>query len=320
MFLEKFPRSDSIPLILYLEGIAEQRSGHYSEASGIFETIRAKYQSSEFAPRALFMKGFSLLQAEQSKDAVAEFEQFGRAYPRHELADDALYWSAIALSLNREFDRCREILDEYLENYKTGQYRSSAVFRKAYCAQQARDYRTSISELYAFLKNYPEAAERDEARILLGDALLNEGRLKEGIAAFEDISAEDSKLYSEAVFKIGKAYKLLEEFEKLRNHMTGFKEKYPRNPRVAEAIYWIGWSYRQQGMLSQAREVYWEAISKYGDDPGIWSLEDLFPALTKLYKGDEERTEFLARLNELYSNAERSARKTLAMRALWARA
>jgi tetratricopeptide (TPR) repeat protein len=82
----------------------------------------------------------------------------------------------------------------------------------------------------------------------------------------------------------------------------------------------MGWSYRQQGMPEKAREIYWQAISDYGDDAAIWSVDELFPALFQLYKGDEEQTQFLAQLDCLVQEAERTARTTLATRALWSRA
>ena len=319
-FLEKFPRSESTPLILYMMGIAEQRRGRYSEAIAVFDTIGDGHQSSDYASRAGFMKAFCLLQADRNKDAIAEFESFQSRYPRHELAEDALYWRGIGLSINREFSRCRQLMDEYLHRYRNGRYRASAEFRKAYCAQQNKDYQASIDELYAFLRNHPGAAECNEGRILLGDALLTQGRVEEGIVAYQGITKQDTKLYTEGVFKIGKALKRMEEYEKLRDHMAAFKTNNPRNPRVAEAIYWMGWTYRQQGMPEKARDVYWQAISDYGDDSAIWSVDDLFPALLKLYKGDEEQTAFLALLDHLSEEAERTARKTLATRVLWARA
>ena len=320
IFSKKFPHSESAPLILYMQGIAEQRSGRYAEAIALFEAIAAKHYSSDYAPRAKFMKAFSLLQAEQNKEAIAEFEQFLERYPRHDLAQDALYWRGVGSSLDGQFSRCRQVMGDYLDAYKAGRYRASAVFRKAYCAQQSKDYQTSIEELSSFLSDYPGAEECDEARILLGDALLSQGRIEEGIAVFQGISRENAKLYAEGVFKIGKAYKLADEHEKLRDHMAAFKALFPQSPRVAEAIFWMGWTYRQQGMSDKARDVYWEAISEYGDDAAIWSVDDLLPALSKLYKGNDELAEFSARLGNLCVEAERTGKRTLLTRALWARA
>ena len=46
--------------------------------------------------------------------------------------------------------------------------------------------------------------------------------------------------------------------------------------------------------------------------------EDLFPALSRLYKGDDEQAEFCSRLGRLRLEAERAGKKTLATRAFWA--
>ncbi len=52
-----------------------------------------------------------------------------------------LYWRGIGLSLQREFTRAREVMETYLSTFKSGRYCASAKFRKAYCAQQTKDYR-----------------------------------------------------------------------------------------------------------------------------------------------------------------------------------
>ena len=317
-FTKKFPESDQVPLIRYLQGIAEQRKGSYREAVTVFETICKEHASSDYAPRAGFMDAFSLLQASENKAAITKFERFEKQYPRHDLRQDAMYWRGVGWSLDKEFKRCRDVMDDYLRAYQAGRYRASAAFRKAYCAQHLKDYQTSIKELGAFLSNYPAAEECNEARILLGDALMSQGRMEEGIAALRSITKEDTRLYAEGIFKVGKAYKLMEEHEKLRNHMADFARENPRSPRVAEAVYWMGWTHRQQGAPDAARDVYWAAISEYGDDVTIPSVEDLFPALSRLYKGDDEQAEFCSRLGRLRLEAERAGKKTLAARAFWA--
>ena len=49
-------------------------------------------------------------------------------------------------------------------------------------------------------------------------------------------------------------------------------------------------------------------------------MDDLFPAVSKLYKGNEEQAEFSARLDSLCVEAERTGKRTLETRAFWARA
>ena len=320
VFVQKFPQSANVPLILYLQGTAEQRNFQFNDAVATFDEITKKYPQSEYAPRALFMKAFSQLQAERNKEGIATFEEFLRKYPDHELADPAGYWRGMGYSLDKQFAKCRTVMDEYLAKNKEGQYRASAIYRKAYAAQEMEDYKTSIAELYQFLRNFPDADERNESKIMLGDALMDQGRMDEGIAVLKGIPKSDTRFYEEGVFKIGKAYKLMEENAKYLQTMEDFKTGSPKSPRVAEAIYNIGGIYRQQGEPDKARDIYWAAINQYGDDPTIRSVEDLFPGLAKLYKGQSDTLQYQSKLADLASEASSSKKKTLAMRVLWAQA
>jgi len=316
-FRKKFPQSKSIPLVLYLKGLAAQKDLKFDESLAAFDAILKGYKDSEFAPRALFMKGFTLLLAEKNSEAIAVFEKFGKTYPKHELADAAAYWRGMGLSLDKQFAEARTAMDEYLKDFPKGQFAGNAVFRKAYCAQQMEDYKTSIKELRSFMRTYPGHEEAAEARILLGDALMNEGEMEEGMAAFKGIPREETRFYEEGVFKTAKALKLMEEYKRLLDHLNAFQKENPRSPRVAEAIYQIGWVLRQDNKPENARDLYWEAIQEHGDAPSIRSVEDLFPALARLYKG-EESAQYLARLRALGQEAGAKGQKTLKMRALWA--
>lgn len=317
-FAEVFPKSKNLPMVLYLQGLAEQKFLAYDDAVATFELITKKHGASEFAPRAQFMKGFTLLLAEQNPAAIEAFETFTKKHPKHELADAAAYWRGMGFSLDKHHETAREVLAEYLDLKKEGVYRGAAAFRRAYCAQQLEDYTTSIRELSDYLKNNPGGEESSEAKILLGDALMNEGRMEEGIAAFESIPPEDTRFYEEGIFKVGKALKLMEEYPRLREHMEAFVAATPRSPRVAEAIYNIGWVYRQGEQPEKAREIYWEAVQEYGADPSIRSVDDLFPALSKLYRGPEQTAQYLAKLRDMHEEADN--KPALAMRSLWAQA
>ncbi len=317
-FAEVFAKSKNLPMVFYLQGLAEQKFMAYDDAVATFELLAKKHGSSEFGPRAQFMKGFTLLLAEQNAAAIEAFETFTKKHPKHELADAADYWRGMGFSLDKQYETAREVLAEYLDLKKDGVYRSAAFFRRAYCAQQMEDYTTSIRELSEYLRKYPGGEESSEAKILLGDALMNEGRMEEGIAAFESIPPEDTRFYEEGIFKVGKALKLMEEYPRMREHMEAFVAASPRSPRVAEAIYNIGWVYRQAEEPEKAREIYWDAVEEFGSDPSIRSVDDLFPALARLYRGPEQTAQYLAKLRDL--NEESDDKPALAMRSLWAQA
>lgn len=319
-FEEKFPKSKELPMVLYLGGVAQQRANDQAAAIATFDNICKRFPDSSFAPRALFMRGFSQLLAERNSEAIATFEKFEEEHPDHELADAAAYWRTMAYSLDKQFPETRQAVDDYLKKHPDGNHVGLALFRKAYAAQSMKDYDVAIRELRNYLAKYPGHESNSEALLLLGDALMATGDMEEGIATFKRIPPADTKFFEEGWFKVGKAYRLLEEPDAMREHFEQFAREHPQSPRVAEAIYWIGWTHRQAGEPEKAKEAYWAAIEELGANPAIRSVDDLFPALQKLYKGDDEPRQYLARLRDLRAEADAAEEPTLAMRALWAQA
>jgi len=314
-FAEKFPESKNRPLVAYLRGLAEQKILDYPAALATFEEIQKDFPASEFAARALFQVGFTYLLAENHAAAVKAFEALPDKYKSSDLVEAAAFWRGMAYSLDKNYAKAREVFSEYLKNYPSGAHRGAAEFRKAYCAQQEMDFETSIRELRSFLKNHPGHENMPEALLLLGDALMATGDIEGGIAAFRRIPPEHTRFFEEGFFKIGRAYKQLEEPEKLIKHMESFVESYPQSPRVAEALFQIADTHRRMGNEDKARAIYWDAIERYGADPAMRSIEEAFLALSRFYKGAEAQAEYRARLQAMQS---RSENPTLRMRLLWA--
>jgi len=319
-FTLKFPNSPLLPQVCLMQAEALQSSLRYEEAASAFEDIAKRFPSSEYAPRATFLKAFSLLQAEKNADAAKAFEDYQTLYPKSDLADSGAYWLGMTYSFDKQFDKCRELMDAYLQKHPKGLHRGSAVFRKAYCSQQLERYGTAIDELHDYLEKFPGEPENSEARVLLGNALMNEGFVPEGIKAFREIPATDTKLYEEGVFRTAEALKLLEDYEQYRTLMEEFAKNRPRSPRVAEAIANLGWYYRKQERPAKAREIYWQAIRDLGNNPEIRSVDDLFPSLARLYRGPAESAEYLALLGDLIAEGGTEKKKTLRVRLLHAQA
>jgi tetratricopeptide (TPR) repeat protein len=319
-FALKFPESSFIPQVDLMQAEALQSSLRYDEAASAFEEIVRRFPNSEYTPRALFLKAFSLLQAEKNVEAASAFESFLSKYPKHDLADSGAYWLGMTYSFDKQYEKCRNLMEDYLKKHPEGIHKGSAVFRKAYCSQQLERYGTAIIELKEYLEKFSGEQENNEARTLLGNALMNEGFVPQGIEAFQKIPSSDTRSYEEGIFRTAEALKLLEEYDKYRDLMQDFAKDHPRSPRVAEAITNLGWYYRKQEQPEKAREIYWQAIRDLGNDPQIRSVDDLFPSLARLYKGPSESTEYLALLGDLASEPGNQKKNTLRMRLLYAQA
>jgi tetratricopeptide (TPR) repeat protein len=298
-FDEVFPKSEQRPLVLYLKGIAQQQAMDYTDAMKTFAELQKTFPKSEYAGRAYFMMGFTSLLAEDNAGAIGLLTEFPVKHPDHDLKEPAQYWLGMAYSLDKQSEQAREVLAAYLKTYPQGAYAGEAQFRSAYAAHQMMDFDTSIAELRAFLAERPGHAQEAEALVLLGDALMNEGEIEEGMAVYARIPPEQARFFEEGWFKTGRALKLMEDFEQLKAHMLEFREKYPQSPRVAEALFHAGWVLRQQERDEEARQLYWDAIGDYIAEPGMRSVEDLFPALLRLYPGEEGARQFAARVRDL---------------------
>ncbi len=318
LFAERFPKSKQLPLVLYLQGMGQQQDQDYTAALATFENLATKFPETEQAPRAHFMQAFTQLLSEQNEEAAELFAQFRQKYPEDELGESAAYWQGSALALAKKFPEAREVLGAIPSAYPKGALLGPAAFRHAYGAQAMRDYETAEEELKAYLRAYPDGEESAEARILLGDALLAQAKSDEGKEVYASVSEASGRFHEEAQFKLAKVLKLEEDHEGLRHLMRAFLEQYPKSPRSAEALFLIGSAWRQEDQMEKAKEEYWTAIRKFGDDPTAYAVEDLFLALGRLYQDDLEKLDYLADLRALRAQAEAAEQEVLTVRTIWA--
>lgn len=319
-FVAKFPESKHLPEVLFMEAEALQAMLRNEEASAAFLALAERFPQSERAPEARFLSAFALLQAEKNMEAAKAFEDFLQRHPNHARADSAAYWLAMCYSFDKQFEKCRELMQAYLDKHPSGMHRGQAVFRMAYCLQQQEKYVLAIDELLAYLEKFPGEPENNEARVMLGNAFMNEGFMQDGIDEFKKIPPEAGPLYEEGVFRTAEALKLMEEYDQYRDLMQDFVDRFPKSSRVAQAISNLGWYWRQQEEPEKARELYWKAIRDYGNDPSIRSVDDLFAALSRLYRGPQDSAQYLALLRDMTLEAQEKNERTLSMRLLWAQA
>jgi len=318
LFEKNFPDSKSLPLVLYLRGTAQQKSGSYADAMATLARLQETFPSSEQAPRAFFMTGFTQLLGEQNDEAADTFRKFLEKNSRHELAEAADYWLGSALAFARKYPEAREVLGAHAEKFPSGSLRAPAAFRNAYCAQSVKDYAQAEKELKQLLQEFPQSGESAEARLMLGDALLAQGKSDEGKEVYASVPEGVGHSHEEAQFKLAKVLKLEEDFEGLRGLMNKYLKAYPRSPRAAEALYLIGQSWRQQDQPEKAVAEYWKAINQFGDDPEADSVEEMFLALGKNLKGEAEQRDYLAELRSLRDRAASEGKKVLGIRTIWA--
>ncbi len=317
-FEERFPKSATMPVVLFLKGQAQQENLEYAAAIATFQRLVAEHAKHELTPRAAFMIGYTQLLDEEYVAGALQFEKVATDYAKDPITESAVYWKGMAFSMNKQHQEAREQMGLFLERYRESSMRTAARFRRAYSAHSMKDYTTGIREFRAFLKDNPQADEVDEARILLGDALMSEGEIEEGIAVLKAVSVDNKKFFEEAWFKVAEALGKKEDFAGMRAHLEEFVRVRSDSPRVAEAVYKIGRSWTREDQPAKAREIYWKAISEMAQDPKKLAVEDLFRGLIRLCKEPAEKEWLRSELRRLKDSPATPENRHLRARAAWA--
>ncbi|MEM7698869.1 MAG: tetratricopeptide repeat protein, partial [Verrucomicrobiota bacterium] len=311
-----------LPMVLFLRAEAMREAQDYGAAQLAYGDLVDRFPDDPFAPKATFMQGFLYLQQDDNDGAMFQFDQLKRNYPDSDMVEDADYWTGMAHSFSGEYEAAREHMVGYLERWDSPKYKKEATFRIAVCTFSVADYPRSVELLRAFIESYPGDPLCDEAHLLLGDAYFADGFVDEGLASYDKVRPSSGRFFEEAWFKKGNALKQLEEFEQMREHFVIFSEDYPGSNRMPEALYWVGWTYLNEGDSESARQIYWDTIETHGNDPDMTTMVDIFSALPKVYAedGEEGRDELLSRLQTLKTRAGVAGDRTLALRSGWAKA
>ena len=322
VYLERFGyESKSAPTIVFLKGQAAQSGKAYDVALEAFSQVIDRYPKSVMAANAFFMRGICHLQKEDYDQAIAVFKSVPIAYPKHaKLAESALYWQAMGESFAGNHTQCLALVQRHFKEYPDDYYKVDARFREAFAFHSLSDYTLAIAHFESFIGQHGDSSYVNEARLLLGDALLAVGELDRGIAAYATIDPESIRFHEDGLFKTAKAMRLSERYQDLKDHLDKFVADHPNSARLAEAVYWLGWNEQRQGKLEEARDLYWRMIREHGNDPKITSMEDLVDGMLKLYSGREERARLAQEWERQAERAIASDRNTLALRALWGQA
>jgi len=145
------------------------------------------------------------------------------------------------------------------------------------------------------------------------------GEMKDGLNTLRKVPQSEDRLFEEAQFKIGEGLRKLERPGDERDHFAAFVAARPRSLRLAEAVLYQGRAAAKAGDAGAARTLYWATLEKLGNDPANQGVEDLLLATRRLYPGGEGMVRLMEKLDTLHREARAAGKKTMAVRALWAR-
>lgn len=296
LFTATFPKALSLPTVLFLKGVAQQKERRFSEALKTFETIVRVYPKSDIARRAELMRAFTQLMGGEANLAALQFAGFLKQSAKHELAEEAASWLCVAYAVAKQPDKCRTAAAEYLARYPDGSNRPSVLFQNARAAHAQREYALAIAELGSLLETFPEHPKSGEAHLLLAEAQLATENAEAALTTLQNIPTFNAAAFEEGWFKAAKLLKTLGRSEQIASHLERFAQNRLQSPRYSDAVLWAGKWWFELGQSDASTQLAWAVITEHAANPNVPAVESLLVSLPTLFTkaiSAEERTSAL---------------------------
>ena len=289
--------------------IEAYRTGNTRSVIAAANALAERYPGSAWYKRALFVTEQSFIQADLADEADAAMLRVRAEYP--EMADYGLSLLADYHYSGRRFTQAAALYQDLADAYPKSSLAVRAVYRRGQALLEGYAYAPAADLLEAFLQNNPRSEFAPDAGIALGQALLDDGRFNDAVAAYRDVwvkypgtPADQEAVKALAMLSVSgidiAAWTGQELHERGRNlFRTAQYDKAveafgkllavePKTPHRAEALFQTGLSQFKLGKRGDAAVVLERMVADYpGDERAAEALYWTGKCYSKL--GDRDR-------------------------------
>ncbi len=232
---------------LFEAGQAAMADRNWEGASRSFQEAATKAPQADFAEEASFLSAKALDYARQDDRAVASYQEFLRSHPQSPFASRARFLVADVFTRLKRFDEAAEVV------------------RPEALAAAGEEHRASLAKFYVDLAN--EFFEAPDPANPFGKKqtkpTTDYNRASAYFAKAQEISGADADLANRIAFcrlQLGDAAGAQQLWQTLI-------QQFPKDPRRADAFFFVGYVYAAQNQMDKAREVLSILEDEYGDSP-----------------------------------------------------
>lgn len=296
----RFPRSQYRLDAMFKRAEFDMEQSNYTSAvDGLSQLIR-EGRGSRLLPYAYIRRAQSNYNLKQYDRSINDYKRIIDDYLGHPVAKDALPLLQEVLTIAGK----SEEFGTYLAKVKAANPDEKGYEQLEYDGATTlyfnQQYPKAITALTSFLKNYPESANRSEARFYLAESYYRTNQLDNAIPVYLDLSNDPTftqghrvaARLSELYAKRGEHEKAVPYFRRLERLATNKREQSTAWAGLMESYFVLG--------KYDSTEVYARSILEGGSvNVGGQNRASLFLGKAALAKGDKEaaKDEFLNTLN-----------------------
>ena len=165
----------------------------------------------------------------------------------------------------------KDALKAFIQNYPQSTDADDARFLMGECALQLKEYDEAIQHYKQLQIDYPDSPLRLDAVRSTATTWFHQGRYEEAIEAYEKVveSSDDVPTISHSLYLIGESYDNLGLYQKSGEYYTQILTKHPESAEASDALYAKGWSLYRLKKYGEAHNTLTDFIKKYPTHYGI---------------------------------------------------
>ena len=260
--------------LYYVLGRVNFEQGKLTESVEAFGTALATADKESILHGALLGRGTAFYQMGDNESAVGDLEELLTGQPALNLKDQA----------HRLLGQCYVRMGRRAEAIKD----YMAIIEASDDPQEKAEYTLLLGELFYSLERYPEAIEKcnevigldfadadngrgymleERAYFVMGDAYSRQENYREASRTFSMALKlfPRGNLSSDLLFGKAVAQFVLEEFEAVVSLLNEFIDRFPQNPNLENAYYFLAYSHLRETEFSKAAEWFGKLADRYPD-------------------------------------------------------
>ena len=193
------------------------------------------------------------------------------------------YTFAFKLFQDGKYIFAKDQFKAYLENYPDGENADDARFLLGECALRLEDYDDAILH-YKKLTANPASPLRLDAVRGVATAWFHQGKYEEAIKAYEEVieGSGDVHALSRSLYLVGESYDNLGLYQKAVEYYDQVLEQFPKSAEAKDALYGKAWGLFRLEDYRASYKAFAEFIKTSPDHPAI--VEASYRAAESLFK------------------------------------
>ncbi|GAB4295186.1 MAG: tetratricopeptide repeat protein [Ignavibacteriaceae bacterium] len=260
--------------------------GRTDEASAEYEYLTANFRWTTFRSKALYKLGLIYFNSGQFGKCREKLNQLLDEYPDSEFTGAALYWIGESFARENKLDEAINFLEEAIENKKNNSFIDYTIFTLAGVYEKIGDYNSAVEYYDRLLSFYPNSELITSAQIRIGICYFKLKDYHSSILELNNpiLSNLPEQLYSESLLLLANSYYRVEQYEDAANTYLEIINNFPGSELTRAANYGLAWSYFQSGKYNDAFNVF-NFLSEGTDT--IAEKSFYWKAESKRYSGQE---------------------------------